>query len=93
VLFGDPLERRWFCRLPSRLSNTWPSMAGVRICGQVVREQAIEELVELFGIPPAIHEGFAGSQRALGHDAPEKLLFVDLDIPRPIAADFDIGAA
>ena len=52
---------------------------------------AAHELVELIAVPPAVHVRLAEAERAVGEHALEHALVVDLDVPRPVAVDADVG--
>src|SRR5699024_10325674 len=50
-----------------------------------------EELVELVGVPPAVHVGLAGAERAFGQNALVQTIVVHLNVPGSIAADLHVG--
>jgi len=58
---------------------------------EVRLKQSANQLIYPLAIPPAIHIGFAQPKGAIPEQAPEEPLIFNLEIPRPISPEPDIG--
>jgi hypothetical protein len=53
--------------------------------------RVIDELVERRDIPPALDVGLPGAERAVAQRAAVRAVVVDLEVPRAVATDHDVG--